>query len=90
MEMITELDPQKTAGLLETLGLDEEPLGMFYTDRQPETGFSPKPGPLPTAEAEAQEGGQECTGLLKGAGAGTPGRWRSFCAGPPGRPKPPD
>jgi uncharacterized protein (DUF169 family) len=54
MEMITEPDPQKIAGFLETLGLDEEPLGMFYTDRQPEKGFSPRPGPLPTAEAEEQ------------------------------------
>ena len=44
----------KIEGFLEAAGLDEEPLGMFYTDQKPETGFSPKPGKLPSAEAEAQ------------------------------------
>jgi uncharacterized protein (DUF169 family) len=34
------------------LGLKEEPFGMFYTDRQPDKGFSPKPGTLPTKEME--------------------------------------
>jgi uncharacterized protein (DUF169 family) len=52
--MVDGLDQQQVSGLLETLGLDEEPLGMFYTDRQPEKGFSPKAGLLPSAEAEAQ------------------------------------
>ena len=27
---------------LETLGLDEEPMGVFYTDEKPADGFSPK------------------------------------------------
>jgi uncharacterized protein (DUF169 family) len=51
--MLEGLDSQKVAGLLETLGLAEEPMGMFYTGTQPEKGFSPKPGNLPSAEAEA-------------------------------------
>jgi hypothetical protein len=38
----------------ERLGLKEEPLGMFYTDKQPEEGFSPKPGKMPTREMEAK------------------------------------
>ena len=36
--------------LLEILGLDEPPMGIFYTDDKPEGGFSPKPSPLPTRE----------------------------------------
>ena len=35
-----------------TLGLDEEPLGLFYTDERPATGISPKPAELPTREKE--------------------------------------
>ena len=52
--MLDGLDQQQVSGFLETLGLDEEPLGMFYTDQQPEKGFSPKAGLLPSAEAEAR------------------------------------
>jgi len=33
---------------LERLGLDEEPMGVFYTDEKPLEGFSPKPIDLPT------------------------------------------
>ena len=36
----------------EVLGLDEEPLGVFYTDDKPAEGFSPKPLDLPTREKE--------------------------------------
>jgi len=49
-----DMDRGKLEGFLEAAGLDEEPLGMFYTDRRPEKGFSPKPGALPSAEAEAR------------------------------------
>lgn len=45
---------QQVAGLLEVLGLTEEPLGMFYTDSKPGKGFSPKPATLPSAEAESR------------------------------------
>ena len=45
---------QRLTGLLDVLGLDEEPMGMFYTDQQPEEGLSPKPGLLPSAEEEAR------------------------------------
>jgi uncharacterized protein (DUF169 family) len=37
---------------LEILGLDEEPMGLFYTDEKPGEGFSPKPMDLPTREKE--------------------------------------
>ncbi|MGD9198346.1 MAG: hypothetical protein PVH97_08685, partial [Desulfobacterales bacterium] len=40
---------------LETLGLDEEPMGIFYTDEQPAEGFSPKPNELPTREKEIKD-----------------------------------
>lgn len=41
-------------GLLEVLGLTEEPLGMYYTDKEPEHGISPKPGVLPTVDREVR------------------------------------
>ena len=37
---------------LEILGLDEEPMGLFYTDEEPKEGFTPKPSELPTIEKE--------------------------------------
>ena len=37
---------------LEKLGLDEEPMGVFYSDEKPADGFSPKPIDLPTREKE--------------------------------------
>ena len=37
---------------LERLGLDEEPMGVFYTDEKPLEGFSPQPIDLPTREKE--------------------------------------
>jgi uncharacterized protein (DUF169 family) len=40
-------------GLLEVLGLPEEPLGVHYTELEPEDGVSPQPYQLPTAEMEA-------------------------------------
>lgn len=39
---------------LNTIGYDEEPMGMHFTDTQPTEGFSPKPMELPTAEKEAR------------------------------------
>jgi uncharacterized protein (DUF169 family) len=39
---------------LDALGLDEEPMGMHYTDQQPEEGFCPKRGMLPSAQQEAR------------------------------------
>jgi uncharacterized protein (DUF169 family) len=39
---------------LEVLRLDEEPMGIFYTDEQPAKGFSPKPMDMPTKEKEAK------------------------------------
>ena len=39
---------------LEILGLDEEPMGIFYTDEKPVEGFSPKPTDLPTREKELE------------------------------------
>ncbi len=37
---------------LERLGLDEEPMGVFYTDQEPDEGLSPAPLPLPSRERE--------------------------------------
>jgi len=39
---------------LETLGLDEEPMGIFYAAEKPTEGFSPKPMDLPTREKEKE------------------------------------
>lgn len=39
---------------IERLGLEEEPVGIFYTDNRPEAGFSPVPGELPTREKEVK------------------------------------
>ncbi len=39
---------------LSTLGLDESPMGLFYSDTEPEDAFSPKPMELPTIEKEAK------------------------------------
>ena len=39
---------------LDALGGTEEPIGMFYTDEEPEGGFAPKPGRLPSVEQEAR------------------------------------
>jgi uncharacterized protein (DUF169 family) len=41
-------------GFLEILGLPEEPLGMFYTSREPAEGFSPQSAVLPNVEMEAR------------------------------------
>jgi uncharacterized protein (DUF169 family) len=37
---------------LDILGLNEEPVGIRYTDNEPTEGFSPQPMPLPTRERE--------------------------------------
>jgi uncharacterized protein (DUF169 family) len=37
---------------LALLGLDEEPMGLFYTDKKPVEGLTPKPMDLPTREKE--------------------------------------
>jgi uncharacterized protein (DUF169 family) len=42
----------KLTGFLEILGIDEDPMGIFYTDQKPEEGFSPSEGQLPTREKE--------------------------------------
>lgn len=41
-------------GFLDVLGLSEEPMGMYYTNDQPDEGFSPKPNVLPTADQESK------------------------------------
>lgn len=42
----------KLTELLKLLRLQEEPMGIFYTDKRPAEGFSPKPSDLPTREKE--------------------------------------
>jgi len=39
---------------LDVLGLDELPMGMYYSDGEPEEGIAPKSGLLPTIEMEAR------------------------------------
>lgn len=51
--MAIEDSSPEVRGLLEILGLLEEPLGFFYTPLEPQEGFSPKPYILPSAEMEA-------------------------------------
>ncbi|ABQ26711.1 DUF169 domain-containing protein [Geotalea uraniireducens] len=46
---------ERTTGLLEALGLEEEPLGIFYTESEPREGLSPKVGKLPTREREERD-----------------------------------
>ena len=40
---------------LEILGLDEESMGIFYTDQKSADGFSPTPSDLPTREKETRQ-----------------------------------
>ena len=51
---MTEARWKGLTGLLEAVGLDEEPMGLFYTSEKPEEGFTPKPNELPTREREAK------------------------------------
>ena len=46
---------QKLGKFIELSGLDEEPMGIYYTDRQPTEGFSPKPMDLPTQEKDSKK-----------------------------------
>ncbi len=46
------MDLEKLPLFLETLGLDEPPMGIHYTAVKPDSGFSPKPSPLPTVDRE--------------------------------------
>lgn len=39
---------------LEVLGLEEEPMGIYYSDERPAEGFSPDPMNLPTREKETK------------------------------------
>ncbi len=39
-------------GFLQTLGLLEEPMGIYFADDPPPEGFTPAPGELPTREKE--------------------------------------
>lgn len=43
---------QKLPKFIDILGLDEEPMGFYFTDKAPEAGFSPDPLDLPTREKE--------------------------------------
>ena len=41
-------------GFLDALGVDAEPMGMWYTDVEPKEGFAPEPLPLPDIVKEAR------------------------------------
>lgn len=48
------MEQQQLERLLDRIGLDEPPMGLFYTDQVPESGYSPALAPLPTRELELQ------------------------------------
>ena len=52
--MTEKVNASDVKDFLEALGLDEEPMGMYYTDVEPEEGISPKSSLLPTIEMEAR------------------------------------
>ena len=49
---MTHQEQERLSGLLDTLGLTEAPMGVFYADEAPAEGFSPEPMDLPTREKE--------------------------------------
>ena len=51
-QAMTEQHQDKVERFLDVLGLNEQPVGIFYSDKEPIEGFSPKTLPLPTREKE--------------------------------------
>lgn len=49
-----EITKDELAGFLDRLGMDEEPMGIFYTDTEPMEGLTPEESDLPTREKEMQ------------------------------------
>jgi uncharacterized protein (DUF169 family) len=45
---------QNLPKFLEILGMDEEPMGVFYTDQRPAEGFTPQAAELPTRDRESK------------------------------------
>ncbi len=43
---------ESTKAFIDLLGLDEEPLGVFFSDDKPDPGFGLKPSDMPTREKE--------------------------------------
>ncbi len=43
---------KKMPNFLDVLGLDDEPMGILFSDKEPEEGFSPSKNDLPTRERE--------------------------------------
>jgi uncharacterized protein (DUF169 family) len=43
---------ERLPDFLQTLGLQEQPMGTFFADQPPKDGFTPAPGELPTREKE--------------------------------------
>jgi uncharacterized protein (DUF169 family) len=41
-------------GLLDLLGIEDPPMGIYYADAKPEEGFAPRPMDLPTRERESK------------------------------------
>lgn len=52
--MAEKVNTSDVKDFLEALGLDEEPMGMYYTDVEPKEGITPKSELLPTIEMEAR------------------------------------
>lgn len=46
---------EELSPFLDRLGLEEEPMGIFYSHQRPESGFTPDPLDLPTREREIKQ-----------------------------------
>lgn len=62
--MIDQSIMDETKRLLEHLGLDEEPIGVYYADEKPENAFGPKAGPPISRELE-ERGEIDMHGVLE-------------------------
>jgi uncharacterized protein (DUF169 family) len=66
----------KLPAFLGLLGLSEEPMAVFYTDKEPEEGFSPPAQTLPTRDMEAK-GQVDWPGLGKNFSCAMGNIWRA-------------
>lgn len=48
------MDPSRLQAFLDALGYFEQPMGMHFTEREPQEGHAPQAMPLPTAHQEAE------------------------------------
>jgi uncharacterized protein (DUF169 family) len=51
-QMAWDMSPLEIGEFLSALGITDQPVGMYYTDEKPSGGVCPKPGIMPSVEAE--------------------------------------